>query len=130
MPTSTPVGWAGLDRSQGELPRERHRLRTEPFLALDEGLVARRISPHDKWARVLTLTGEGEKLLSEMLPVVIALQKEILATRFGVTTAAAERCLSDKEQSSFALLGLDLGGFNGSLVLSPRRLSSRPRPSS
>ena len=43
-----------------------------------KGLVTRRVSPQDKRARVLALTPEGERLLAELLPVLTALQKEIL----------------------------------------------------
>ncbi len=43
-----------------------------------KGLVDRRVSPSDKRARVLALTEEGELLLEELLPIVVALQKDIL----------------------------------------------------
>lgn len=43
-----------------------------------KGLVDRRISPQDKRARVLALTEEGKTVLAKLLPVVMALQKDIL----------------------------------------------------
>jgi MarR family transcriptional regulator, temperature-dependent positive regulator of motility len=43
-----------------------------------KGLVARHVSPRDKRARELSLTAEGEAVLTRLLPVVRTLQKEIL----------------------------------------------------
>jgi len=43
-----------------------------------KGLVTRNISARDKRARELTLTPEGEALISKLLPVVERLQQEIL----------------------------------------------------
>ncbi|MBF9034422.1 MarR family transcriptional regulator [Rhodobacterales bacterium HKCCE2091] len=45
---------------------------------LQKGLVARRVKPEDRRARVLDLTPEGEALHRQFLPVVAAFQDEIL----------------------------------------------------
>ena len=44
-----------------------------------KGLVQRRVSPQDRRARLLDLTPEGHRLLSECRPLVEALQADILA---------------------------------------------------
>lgn len=43
-----------------------------------KGLVARLVNSRDKRARELTLTPEGEAVLEAMIPIVVALQREIL----------------------------------------------------
>lgn len=49
-----------------------------------KGLVARQVSPRDKRARVLSLTGQGQAVLGALIPVVDALQRDILP---GLTDA-------------------------------------------
>jgi DNA-binding MarR family transcriptional regulator len=57
-----------------------------------KGLVRREVSEHDRRARLLRLTIEGEQLLANSRPVVEALQAEILAP------------LSTKERAAFLAL--------------------------
>ncbi|TFF23116.1 MarR family transcriptional regulator [Jiella endophytica] len=85
----TPVQFAALDalahnpeidqKGLAELvAKDRATLGTVVERLEQKGLVTRRVSPDDKRARVLALTPEGEALLAKLLPVVIALQKDIL----------------------------------------------------
>lgn len=57
-----------------------------------KGLVLRSVSPHDRRARLLTLTPAGKQLLAESRPVVEALQADILSP------------LSPAEQATFLKL--------------------------
>ena len=43
-----------------------------------KGLIARRPSPRDKRAKVLSLTEQGQAVLAELVPVVDALQRDSL----------------------------------------------------
>lgn len=55
-----------------------------------KGLLKRQVSPHDRRARVLSLTAEGEALLVRVSPIVEALQRDILT---GLTPAEQDTFL-------------------------------------
>nr|WP_256478512.1 MarR family transcriptional regulator [Notoacmeibacter sp. MSK16QG-6] len=85
----TPVQFAALDalghnpkidqKSLAQLvAKDRATLGTVVERLEQKGLVTRHISPTDKRARVLALTSDGECVLDELLPAIIALQTEIL----------------------------------------------------
>ncbi|SHL20670.1 MarR family winged helix-turn-helix transcriptional regulator [Roseibium suaedae] len=66
-----------------------------------KGLVERLINRHDKRARKLTLTEEGEAQVLALIPVVEALQREILPT------------LSEAEYQQFIYLAAKASGISG-----------------
>lgn len=45
----------------------------------NKGFITRKVSPHDRRARVLSLTAKGRTALDKALPIVQALQSEILS---------------------------------------------------
>lgn len=75
-----------------------------------KGLLRRQVSPRDRRARVLSLTGEGEALLSRITPVVEALQSDILAG------------LSPAEQAIFLGLAAKVAAAGNELSRAPLRV--------
>ena len=53
-----------------------------------KGLVSRKVSPQDRRARILRLSEAGQKTLTEVRPVVRALQRDILSGLGDADTAA------------------------------------------
>lgn len=86
----TPVQFAALDALRSHPGIDQGRL--SALIAYDratiggvvdrleqKGLVSREVSRHDRRAREVSLTAEGERVFSELLPVVRRLQADILA---------------------------------------------------
>ncbi|APG46640.1 MarR family winged helix-turn-helix transcriptional regulator [Phaeobacter porticola] len=80
-----------------------------------KALIRRSVSPTDRRARVVTLTDEGHALLIEALPIVQALQAEILT---GLTPA---------EQAQMTSLLTKVTQLSGGLRRAPHRAPTVPQ---
>ena len=98
----TPVQFAALDSLQarpgidqatlaGLIAKDRATIGGVVDRLEQKGLLARTVSADDKRARVLTLTPEGQATIERLLPVVQAMQREILP---GLTAAEYDQFIT------------------------------------